>query len=490
MRPAPRQGRTPSDRLTWQAGAYGEISKPTGNQDQWTEIFSGTCSNLYAFQCPPGARISIARHNYTYHDYGIYAQGTFKITEQLSLTAGARYTWDKEKGTQNDVTVVGATNGITAASQISCTARPSPALTDPARLALLTNNLCYGVFNLKQHAPTWNLDLDYKPNSDTLLYVKWARGYRAGGINPSNTGAETWGPEKLDDYELGAKLSWSSDNVRGVFDVDGFYNDFRNQQVSIFIPQCTTPTAICTNPAPVGINGIANVGRSVLKGVEVDAMVDIMQRLRLELGYAYLRTRVKSVGTPFCDVTRFNCVAASGPTVGSELVFAPHNRVTVTATYTLPVDDSIGDVSVGATFTHTDKSFFSHADDHAFAAGIIPFNPSVIPATNLLNLNFNWNSIAGKPVDLSIFATNVTQKKYYTASTNALSSTGAEFILLGEPRIYGMRLKYHFGGARSEAPPPPPPPAPPPPPPPPPAPPPAAEPPPPPPAPATTGERG
>jgi iron complex outermembrane receptor protein len=444
------QGRTSDDRLTWQGGAYAEISKPTGAQDQWTEIFSPLCNDLYNFVCPAGpfgtgGRISIARHKYWYYDYAFYAQATYKITEQLRFTAGFRYTWDKEKGTEDDVTVTSAINGIKTPSQINCTAGSTLAATDPARLALLTSGFCFREFQLKSHRPTWNLDLDYKPNEDTLLYVKWARGYRAGGINPSNSGAETWGPEKLDDYEIGTKLTWSGHDMRGVLDIDAFYNDFQNQQVSVFVPNCTIAIPGCTNPAPVGINGIFNVGKSVIKGVEVDAMVQLRERLRFELGYAFLKTEVKSFSVPFCEPTRFNCAAASGPTIGGELFFAPRNRITLTATYDVPVDENIGDIQVGATFTHTDHSFFSHADDHAYSIGIIPFNPSVIPSTDLLNLNLNWNNIARKPVDLSIFATNVTNRKYYVASTNALSSTGAEFLILGEPRVYGMRLKYRFG---------------------------------------------
>ena len=32
-------------------------------------------------------------------------------------------------------------------------------------------------------------------------------------------------------------------------------------------------------------------------------------------------------------------------------------------------------------------------------------------------------------------------RRYYVASANGLSSTGADFLILGEPRMFGMRLK-------------------------------------------------
>ena len=124
---------------------------------------------------------------------------------------------------------------------------------------------------------------------------------------------------------------------------------------------------------------------------------------------------------------------------------APKNRITATATYFLPLDESIGRISVGATFTHTDKYFASHSNDAAFAAGKIPFNASIAPATDLLNLNLNWKSVAGSPVDLALFATNVTKEKYYVAPAGSISTLGAEYLFLGEPRMYGVRLRFNFG---------------------------------------------
>lgn len=117
----------------------------------------------------------------------------------------------------------------------------------------------------------------------------------------------------------------------------------------------------------------------------------------------------------------------------------------VTGTYTLPLDESIGKVSVGATFTHTDNQYSGHANDAAFAAGAIPFNASIIPATNLLNLNLNWKGVGGSPVDLAIFATNVTNQNYYVGSIDGLATVGAEFLILGEPRMIGGRVKINFG---------------------------------------------
>ena len=68
-----------------------------------------------------------------------------------------------------------------------------------------------------------------------------------------------------------------------------------------------------------------------------------------------------------------------------------------------------------------------------------------LKSANLLNLNFNWKDIGGQPIDLALFATNVTNKNYYVAATNGITSLGAEFVVLGEPRMFGARIKFRFG---------------------------------------------
>lgn len=211
--------------------------------------------------------------------------------------------------------------------------------------------------------------------------------------------------------------------------------------MTLSIPNCTgRPTC-----SPVGVAGVQNIGHSVIKGIEADAMIEPFEGLRLEVGYAYLDAKVKSTSAAPCDNTAYICADGVYLQPGDTLPFAPRNRVTVTGTYRLPVDQSLGRISLGATFTHTDKQYASHTSDDAFALGIIPFNSSIIPATDLLTLNLNWQDVVGLPVDLALFATNVTNQKYTVGATNNLNSVGADFVLLGEPRMVGVRLKYRLG---------------------------------------------
>ncbi|MBV1686886.1 TonB-dependent receptor [Novosphingobium sp. G106] len=453
------QGRTSDGALTWQVGGYLEHSNPIGQQEQFTQIFTSPCIDVYAFKCAPlvafgnlFGQIGDARNNYYYKNYGLYAQATYKFTEQLSVTAGIRNTWDWEKETANNVKVTTSTAGPTAygtaTSPYSCSRAGASQLSPPpaGSAALLTNGACTRTFILPMKGtPTWLIDLDYKPTPDILVYVKYARGYRAGGINEANVGGEVWKPEKIDDYEVGLKTTFGG-AVRGNLNIAGFWNEFKNQQYTVSIPACTAVTPGCTSPAPTGINGVVNLDKSRVRGFEIEGSIYPVEPLRIDFGYSYLDAKVLKSGASSCDATRYLCASATFPVPGTRLLFAPKNRFTVSGTYTLPFDEEkIGKVSIGATFVHTDKQFNSHSNDDFFAGHAIPYNASISPATNLLNLNLNWEKVGGSALDLGIFATNVTNKYYYVAATSSISTIGSEYIMLGEPRMYGWRAKIHFG---------------------------------------------
>ncbi len=441
------QGRSSDGRLNWQAGGYVEVSDPIAKQELYSSIFAN-CTDLYSLQCQPAllqtgpasfaalGSISISRNTYKFRNYGTYAQATYNITDQLAATGGIRYTWDRTTGRGDNVFVALANAG------------------GPARFACNTNRLkilpnanpgqCVGAFTAKSNKPTWMFDLEYKPIDDMLLYAKYSRGYRQGSVNPSVAGFESWQPEKVDSYEVGAKTSWNG-AVGGNLNITGFYNNFSDMQLQYNLTAQPGQAA--------GGNAIVNVGKARIWGIEVDSTLRLFEGFKVDLGYAYLNTKLKEAPNVTLTPDQLTVYSAIIPTalVGDSLALAPKHKLSVTGTYTLPLDESLGEVSVAATFTHTDKQFYSHNDDR-FVAGLgvgpqalLNFNPGQLPATNLLNLNANWKNVFGAPVDLSFFMTNVTKKKYWTAVSNSLPTTGVETFYLGEPRMWGFRLRYKFG---------------------------------------------
>ncbi|HTZ71428.1 MAG TPA: hypothetical protein VMB71_12310, partial [Acetobacteraceae bacterium] len=127
---------------------------------------------------------------------------------------------------------------------------------------------------------------------------------------------------------------------------------------------------------------------------------------------------------------------------GDPLALSPKNKLALNGTYTLPLSPDIGRISFGATFTYTSTQVSNYTDRlYAPVAGL-----SLLGERHLLDLNANWTSIMGSQFDLTFFATNVTQQKYYTYIPGIYGDTGFETANLGPPCFYGAKLKFHFGG--------------------------------------------
>jgi iron complex outermembrane receptor protein len=433
------QGRTPNEFFVWQAGAYLEYSKPLDLVGSQSPVVI-SCTNSDALQCTDilgflsalgggpshAGAVNITTGRTSYRDVGLYAQGTIKLTEQLKLTAGNRYTWDRELNDSFQQTVI-----FNQASPFAPGTIPFATCTNPLSIA----NGCNSHYEMRSHAPTWLIDLDYTPTSDLLAYIKYTRGYRAGTIAPNVTAPyNIVRPEKVDTYELGAKTSFAQP-IHGIFNTAVFYNNFTDQQLQLGFDAApgapVSPTA-----API------NAGKSRIWGVELESSVTPFKGFTLDGSYTYLNTRIQELQS-FPTPTGALYVIDGAQRVGDPLALSPKNKYTLTATYTLPLGDDIGKISVGATFTHTDSQLSNYSDRNSTFA--VFQNLGNLPATDLLNLNLAWNSVMGKPVDLLFFATNVTDKQYYTYIPGIAIGTGFETAQLGQPRMYGARIRLRFG---------------------------------------------
>ncbi len=138
------QGRTGDDRLTWQAGGYMELSRPNSSQEQYTAVASN-CTDIHAFRCttlsPILSSIGVAKNNYSYRDFGLYAQATYKLSDQFSLTAGIRNTWSWVKVEADNVRVTPSPNGPLSITCSRAVTPPNPNAPLP-NTSLLTNGAC------------------------------------------------------------------------------------------------------------------------------------------------------------------------------------------------------------------------------------------------------------------------------------------------------------------------------------------------------------
>ncbi len=437
------QGSALDDKLTYQGGLYGEFSAPlglAGNQSYSLAL----CSNVATLQCSDpiggdfsrleGFPITVGAVNYTagrtnYRDLGAYAQGTFKFTDQLSLTGGIRYTSDRQTNTSKRVTYVFPAPNTPVASCTDISQTPT----------------CSESLKQSSKKPTWLVDLDYKPTENILAYAKYARGYRAGGVfanAPSDH--RTFSPEKVEAFEAGIKTTLRG-ALKGTFNVDGFYNNFSNQQLQLGF-QNNQNYLGSGHPSPASpTTAIINAGKSRIWGIEVESSISPFAGFTLDVGYTYLNATIRKIA-PFTTTDPLYQAANGNIAPGSPLALSPKNKVAVTGTYVLPLDPGIGRIAVSATFVHTDKQLTNYVYSTPADVAAYGGNFEFINRTNLLNLNASWNNVVGLPIDLAAFATNVTNKKYYTfiPGLGGLNGAGAEFAGVGQPRFFGGRVRYHF----------------------------------------------
>jgi iron complex outermembrane recepter protein len=444
------QGNAMENKLNYQFGGYIEASDPLASSGSQSPLFAN-CADAADFMCanPIGA----ASINYTVaqtktRNYGIYAQGTYAITDQLKLTGGIRYTWDRE----SDFSFLRGYNFApfnpfqAPAINYKC----NDGQRFPGIFPVTDNDSCRNTLKEKAEKPTWLIDLDYKPSDDILIYAKWARGFRAGGLVPQapsgidatgaqvGTNFQTYAPEKVDDFEIGLKSQFRGP-VPVTFNINGFYNNFSNQQLlSSLLPD----TAAGSNAGVA--SGIINAGKSKIYGVEVEATISPFAGFTLDGSYTYLHAELRQVNAVSgCDGTY--CVSFPA-LAGDPLPLAPKNKFSITGSYTLPVDPGIGRITFSATETYRSRYLTNYIDKNT--PGLPPEAAALSyeKAVALLNLNVNWTGIAGSPVDLSLFATNVLGEHYFTGESGLFSAVQFETQSYGEPRMFGARLKFHFGG--------------------------------------------
>lgn len=459
------QGTALDGRLQWQGGVYFEKSRPDG----WAGVHTvalGYCADV-GTTYPLSQCYGLGGWNWqvaktTYQDKAVYGQATYELTDRLSLTGGMRGTWDEMESTAQEEFWTVPMFGIGPSFEYCVEdwqQAPVGGCTDRE-------------MSRKSRALTYLLGIDYKPTDDMLLYAKYSRGYRAGGVKndapdlswvAGGRDFRTFKPEKLDSYEVGLKSIFADAQlfdyvIPTTFNLAAFYNEFDDQQVSLglgFVPDPTAPSPGPVNGAPT--SAPMNVGKSRIWGVETDLQLTPFEGLQLTVSYAYLNSRVTDldeVPTIFFSNGFVHPQALTA--LHKPLTLTPKNKVMLNATYTLPLDANIGKVSIGATFTHTDKQYTNFANDEYLAlygdqyvagdgAPIVDnTNFGILPRTNLLDLNASWEDVMGMPLDLTFWATNITRKEDLTWVPGMLGY-GYEFGSVAQPRMYGFKLRWKFG---------------------------------------------
>ena len=197
----------------------------------------------------------------------VFGQATWRFAPKWSLTAGLRYTYDRDSlnfqqfavpDSPGSPYIIGALAGV---------------------FPNLSLNNRYTFTNLSPNA-----ELNYKPTGALNLYALFSTGFRAGGFNLTTTSVDLipYGSEKAQNYEIGAKTLWLGGRLG--MNIDAFY--MRQSNLLTYNPD---PNA---QAAALGFYYLNNVGAADTWGVEYTAIGKLTPWWSANLAVGWLNAKI------------------------------------------------------------------------------------------------------------------------------------------------------------------------------------------------------
>ena len=219
--------------------------------------------NIAAFQTrnnPPAFRFSSqesATHTLfdeTSSSLSAFFEGTWYLSDQLTLIAGIRVSEDEKDVKASQVNSSTATGGIGINNP---TANPVVAGLHSALLGRLPYN--FPKQSRSESFTTPSVKVTYEMSDTSRLYASYAEGYKAGGYDGSENAGRTnattpspafaFKPEEATTIEMGVKMNMPENNLR--INAAYFSTDYKDMQVSAF----NGSTFIVSNAAEAEITG-------------------------------------------------------------------------------------------------------------------------------------------------------------------------------------------------------------------------------------------
>ncbi len=404
------QGRTP--KLNWVVGALYFREHGLDYQPSVQFLSSFSTSSLLG----------------TNRSIGFFGQGTYKLTDKLSLTGGARYTLDRREVRYFDLyaTPPGVVSAALANNGgFGVDLGPSSVCSLSAGVA--NDGPCAIQRSKDFRQPSWTASVDYKPTPDTLLYVAHRHGYRSGGFNsrisPSVAApiqiaqTQAFPVEKINDVEIGAKGVFHFGEVI-VKPRIAMYYDWYSQiqkQVTDFIGNN-------------GVTIIQDAGDARVKGLESELNITPARALNISGFFGYVDGHYKNFPDPRLGFPTINSVP-----------FAT-SKYTAGATLSLTPIDNARDGRV------TFSTNYSYRSSYYGDNSLPDLDPEArIPAQYSLNFDLDWANIAGSHFSASAFIRNATNSFRYQGVFDLVPSFGLAVASVAPPRTYGFTVKYAFG---------------------------------------------
>ena len=312
--------------------------------------------------------------------YAVFGEAYFDLTEDITLTAGLRYSKDDKRIETASGTFV-----------------LNPFFIGEADFDKVTGR---AVVN-------WNPDLSF--TADTNVYLSFSRGFKSGGFNPGNNTIPVFESEVIDAYELGTKNSFL--DGKGRVNVAIFNYDYSNLIVGNLVGTAVLNT---------------NIPESQVRGAEVELVYTPTDPLRLEATLGLLDTEIRSDFLS-ADPSRGN---ARFQLRGNELPNAPDSTLKLAAEYT---------VEMGNGWTVRPRlDFYTQSGFHSREFNIAA---DEVDTWQQLDASIQMTH-PDRDLTVTAFVKNVTDEDSITwleVNSNLVGSFRSAFLL--DPRTFGINLR-------------------------------------------------
>lgn len=338
----------------------------------------------------------------------IFAQADYKLTDQLTLTAGLRYTWDKSK-LRNALSYFGDYDYEPIVYTV----------TDPANYGQPVPTQ-YG----KDGALTGRLALNYEFDSGAILYASYNRGYRGGTFNggayASVAQLDYIKPETVNAYEVGSKGRLFDGAIS--YSLAAFYYDYKNQQ---------------TNEVINFTGFLRNAGSATVYGGELELNGRVSPALSFNASLGLLHSK--------CDQLVLGRDVASGTVgvdlAGNELPFAPHVTAQAGIDWTMArIGD--GDLKFLPRVSYTGHQWFSPFNDRESFPGD-PIGNERLHQDGYAKVDAQllWSN---DRITAGLYVKNLFQKHYYLYGLDLRTFFGLDFFAPADPRTWGAMVRFNF----------------------------------------------
>jgi len=377
----------------------------------WDEVITDNRFNIGQAIAPSVNGGFFQHYRQVRRSYAVFAQGDYDLTERLSLTLGARYTWDRSQYRDGYAYLFAGDIGgpeTPLATTVPCAGVPG---TCPY------NSNARFVLDGRNNALTGRVSLNYTFEGGTLVYASYNRGYRSGAFNgggyTSSAGINYIAPERVNAYEVGLKGRYFNNAL--TLTMSGFYYDYINQQVQD------------TRPGPVSF--LVNAPKAEVYGVEGEARWRLTPAVTINASAGYLHATYKELTL---QNTRLD---------GNDLPFAPRFTAQGGVDLTLFKVGNNG-LTVSPSVAYFSRQYFSPFND-INAVGTGQQN-SELQQKGFAKVNLTAALTTGR-FTIKAFATNLLNAKTYAYGLD-LRGAGFpyNFLVPAAPRTFGGSVRVAF----------------------------------------------